>query len=300
MRIFLGILVFLVWGSFCRYGYVCTLKGLCEDKKEEPIETPRHQTLDLILDDSITYLKNYDQFVFRNGLVEPDLNANNEAYLDSLASVLKGDDEIFLTLIGLYRPSEAGKSAGFFEDYGKARANEIVKLLVRRGVAEKQLSTDSKLGDGETLIQPIEFLLTSDRSGSTEEYVTAQFKFYDMNYSDANFEKDSPIFTPGEALITYADSVKTYLGLFPNDTLTIIGYCDVDGTDAYNLKLGQDRAENAKKYFVDLGVTALIITKSKGENEQLENLPADMDPEVVKQKNRRVRFLIGQSNKEEE
>jgi len=152
MRIFLGILVFLVWASVCRYGYVCEIKGLCEEKVEEPIEAPRHQTLDLILDDSITYLKGYDQFVFRNGLIEPDLNANNLAYLDSLASVMKSDSTIQLTLTGLYRPTESGKTSGMFEDLGLARAAEMRGLLIDRGLKEEAFSLDSKEAGGEELI----------------------------------------------------------------------------------------------------------------------------------------------------
>ncbi len=288
MRIFLGILVFLVWASICRYGYVCQIKGLCGEKVEEPIEAPRHQTLDLILDDSITYLKGYDQFVFRNGLIEPDLNENNGAYLDSLASVMKGDSTIELTLVGLYRSSEKGKRSGIFEDLGLARAAEMRKLLMDRGVKEAMFSLDSRQAAGEELIQPIEFLLTSDKEGTPEEYTKIQFTFTNMTFSDANFEKGSPVFVPGDALQTYADSVKTYLDLNPDKNLTIIGHCDSDGTDDYNLELGKNRAESAKEYFTKLGVVATIKTESKGESE-----PAfPNDTELNMQKNRRVNFVL--------
>ncbi len=288
MRIFLGILVFLVWASICRYGYVCQIKGLCKAEVVEPVEAPRHQTLDLILDDSITYLKGYDQFVFRNGLIEPDLNENNGAYLDSLASVMKGDSTIELTLVGLYRPSEKGKRSGIFEDLGLARAAEMRKLLMDRGVKEAMFSLDSRQAAGEELIQPIEFLLTSDKEGTPEEYTKIQFTFTNMTFSDANFEKGSPVFVPGDALQTYADSVKTYLDLNPDKNLTIIGHCDSDGTDDYNLELGKNRAESAKEYFTKLGVVATIKTESKGESE-----PAfPNDTELNMQKNRRVNFVL--------
>ena len=286
MRIFLGILVFLVWASICRYGYVCEIKNHCDPK---PVEDIRAKTLDLILDDSIIYLKNYDQFVFENGLVQPDLNDNNNAYLDSLASIMKSDSAVFVSITGLYRPSEVGKGFGIFEDLGKARADEIRRLILQRGVSEKQISSlDSKPGVGEDLVQPIEFLMYSDRDGAPDEFTKIVYTFTNMTFSDANFEKGKSAFKPGEALITYADSVKTYLELNPDKVLTIIGHCDADGTDQYNLELGKERAEEAKKYFIDLGVVSTINTLSKGESE-----PAfPNDNEINMQKNRRVNFVI--------
>ncbi|MFT7603545.1 MAG: outer membrane protein OmpA-like peptidoglycan-associated protein [Saprospiraceae bacterium] len=285
MRLSLGILVFLVWASICRYGYVCQIKQHCDP---EPAEALRAKTLDLVLDDTITFLKDYDQFVFREGLIQPGLNDNNKAYLDSLASVMKSDTTIFLTITGRYRLSETGKGSGMFEDFGMARAAEIRKLIAQRDVSEDKISLDSKSGNGEELIRPLEFSLYTDRSGTPDEYAKIKYTFTNMTFSDANFEKNSPVFNPGEALILYADSVKTYLGLNPDNTLTIIGHCDSDGTDQYNLELGKHRAENTKKYFVDLGVTSKIVTQSKGETE-----PAfPNDSEINMQKNRRVNFVI--------
>jgi len=288
MRIFLGIFVFLIWASICRYGWVCTAKGLC--KKAEPkIEDYRPNTLDLILDDSITYLQGYDQFVFKNGLVDPDLNKNNNVYLDSLAIAMKSDTAIYrLKIIGHYRGSEKEQQSGFYENLGIARAAAIEKLLTQRGVKEANISIDSKLGSSERLIEPLDFIFSSDRSGIPTEYVTPQFKFTNMTFSDANFEKGSPVFIPGEALKLYADSVKTFLNLNSEKSLTIVGHCDSDGTDQYNLELGKNRAENAKLYFQKLGVTSTINTVSKGKSE-----PAfPNDTELNKQKNRRVNFIL--------
>lgn len=290
MRLLLGILVFTAWALVCRFGYVCMIKGHCNP---EPtiVEDTRAKTLDLVLDDSIVYLRNYDQFKFRSGLIQPDLNDNNKAYLDSLASVMQLDTNVYLTVTGLFRPSEAGKGSGMFEDLGTARAAEIRKLLVARGISESRITgLDTKLGSGEGLLQPVEFSLYTDADDSPDEYSKIVYTFTNMTFSDANFEKNSAVFSPGEALMNYADSVKTYLDLYPENTLTIIGHADSDGTDQHNLKLGLERAENAKKYFLDLGVTAAISTESKGESE-----PAfPNDSELNMQKNRRVNFVISE------
>ncbi len=134
----------------------------------------------------------------------------------------------------------------------------------------------------------MDFRVYSDRGGTPEEYAKVSYTFTNMTFSDANFEKGKADFKPGDALILYADSVKTYLELNPDKILTIIGHCDEDGTETLNMKLGADRAENAKAYFVDLGVSSTIKTISKGETEPV----APNDIELNKQKNRRVNFVI--------
>lgn len=290
MRLLLGVLVFSAWALLCRFGYVCMILDLC-NPDPPVVEDIRAKTLDLVLDDSIVFLRNYDQFKFRSGLIQPDINDNNKAYLDSLASVMQADTNVYLTITGLYRPSEKGKGSGIFEDLGTARAAEIRKLLVSRGLAENRITgLDSKQGSGEGLIQPIEFSLYSDVDDAPEEYSKIAYTFTNMTFSDANFEKNSSVFSPGEALMNYADSVKTYLDLYPENMLTIIGHADSDGTDQHNMKLGLERAENAKKYFLDLGVTSDILTESKGESE-----PAfPNDSEINMQKNRRVNFVISE------
>jgi OmpA-OmpF porin, OOP family len=47
-----------------------------------------------------------------------------------------------------------------------------------------------------------------------------------------------------------------------------VGHTDSIGTDAYNLKLGQRRAESVKRYLVRQGVSAdRVYTDTKGERE---------------------------------
>lgn len=287
MRLFLGILVFTVWAAICRYGYVCEIKNHC-NQILTPVETPRFQSLDLILDDSIVFLENYDQFLYPDGLTTPVLNKNNTIYLDSLAGVMKSDTSVFLTITGMYRPSEQGEAAGMFENIGMARADAARKLISERGIPEDKISLDADAGTVENLPEPVSFYLYTVNDETAEDYAKIQYTFTNMTFSDANFEKDSPVFNPGESLILYADSVKTYLDLNPDKTLVIIGHCDKDGTDEYNMELGKNRAENAKKYFEELGVTATIKTVSKGKTE-----PAfPNDSETNMQKNRRVNFVI--------
>ena len=70
---------------------------------------------------------------------------------------------------------------------------------------------------------------------------------------------------------------------------TIEGHCDDRGTAVYNLALGERRAEAAKAYLANLGVTgAKITTISYG-----EELPADPGNfEEAWAKNRRDHFIV--------
>jgi peptidoglycan-associated lipoprotein len=73
-----------------------------------------------------------------------------------------------------------------------------------------------------------------------------------------NFDFDSSdISSAGqEALAKNA----AYLAANPKITITVEGHCDDKGTVAYNLALGQRRAESVKDAYINLGISASRIT----------------------------------------
>ncbi|MEM4409460.1 MAG: OmpA family protein [Candidatus Caldarchaeum sp.] len=72
-------------------------------------------------------------------------------------------------------------------------------------------------------------------------------------------------------------------------TVVIEGYCDIRGTEEYNLALGQRRAESAKGYLVGLGVDPGVLEAvSRGETTQF----AEGTSEWAYQQNRRAHFLV--------
>jgi peptidoglycan-associated lipoprotein len=52
----------------------------------------------------------------------------------------------------------------------------------------------------------------------------------------------------------------TWLKSHPEATLQIEGHCDELGTPEYNLKLGQRRADSAKRYLISLGISPSRLT----------------------------------------
>jgi peptidoglycan-associated lipoprotein len=75
----------------------------------------------------------------------------------------------------------------------------------------------------------------------------------------------------------------------PDANVVIEGHCDERGTNAYNLALGERRAESAKTFLVNLGISGMRLTTiSYGEEK-----PVDMGQnEEAWAKNRRAAFVL--------
>jgi outer membrane protein OmpA-like peptidoglycan-associated protein len=292
MRALILFLFFLAYAFTVRWYYVCQMKGLCgrapATEIAQPEEDIRLRNLRLLSGDTVL-LQNYDQFAFTEGFIQPRLNDNNNAFLDSVAALLLAVPGRRLTVTGRYAPQERGKSYGFFENYGTARADQLRRLLVSRGIDETRISLDHNLSSDSLLREPMQFSFFYDAAaGIPEGYEKVQFSFTNMTFSDANFAFGSDEFKPGEAFVAYADSVKTYLQLNPDRRLNIVGHTDNIGSDKFNLNLGLRRAKSAKEYFQKLGVATDIQTATEGKKKPV----ATNETDEGRQKNRRVNFIL--------
>ena len=291
MRALLVFLLFLVYALFVRWYYVCQYLDMCNEVEE--VEDVRLQTLQFTEGDSTIY-SGFDQFKFDTMAVRPILNENNRLFLDTVAAYLNADTLKKLTITSFYRESEKGEEYGMYENLGVARAAEIRKLLVRRGIAENRISLDYGLSEDEYLLEPLQF----DGFIIPDEFETVQFTFTNMTFSDANFEYGSDVFRPGTPFLSYADSVKTFLELNPNNRLTVIGHTDNKGTEKFNYRLGLRRANSAKEYFQEMGIDPeKIEIESQGEKQPVApNTRNGRDYPDGRQKNRRVNFVLQKSN----
>ena len=88
-----------------------------------------------------------------------------------------------------------------------------------------------------------------------------------------------------EILNSKADYLRTNSGV----TVTVEGHCDERGTNAYNIALGERRAESVKNFLVDLAIsTNRLNTASYGEERPI----AMGQKEASWAKNRRAQFVI--------
>jgi len=122
----------------------------------------------------------------------------------------------------------------------------------------------------------------SAQSAGVEMTATAE-----ASVRDINFDFDSSIIRPDAREILKANADF----LLKNKAATIVveGHCDEKGTAEYNMALGQRRAQETKKYLINLGIKESIIrTISYGEERPLD--PGSNEEAWAK--NRRAHFLI--------
>lgn len=142
--------------------------------------------------------------------------------------------------------------------------------------------------DKEVLRGPVGFHL-ADRAADAEDEIQV---LYDK------IEGDPLIlyFDTAEASISLSSEqrqkvaeIARYLDKVPDAQAEIIGYTDSQGQAVTNLRLGQERADFAKAYFVQNGISAdRISTDSKGKQDPI----ASNDTEEGRAKNRRTVISI--------
>ena len=118
----------------------------------------------------------------------------------------------------------------------------------------------------------------------TDEVLADVFDNLNFEFGKADIKKDS---------LPYLDKLAETMLKAKNWTLEIQGHTDNKGSDEFNLKLSQSRADAVKKYLVSKGIIADTITaKGFGESKPL----VANDTDANREKNRRVEFKITKPN----
>lgn len=104
---------------------------------------------------------------------------------------------------------------------------------------------------------------------------------------DINFDFDRYDLRPDAREILKGHAA--WLKANPQSRVEVEGHCDERGTSEYNLALGAKRAESAKRYLIDLGISpSALSTISYG-----EELPLCREQnEACWAKNRRAHFVV--------
>jgi len=150
-----------------------------------------------------------------------------------------------------------------------------------------------------TTTQP-EVLKASDRSAEEAEQVV-QLQEDRLRAEAAASEAAGTAFVNENILFSFDSSVLSdqaqqilnskadYLRSNSGVTVTVEGHCDARGTEAYNIALGERRAESVKNFLVDLGISAnRLNTVSYGEERPI----AMGQDEASWAKNRRAQFMV--------
>ena len=76
------------------------------------------------------------------------------------------------------------------------------------------------------------------------------------------------------------------------ERISIYGFCDDRGTDSYNLKLSQDRADAIKKIFSSLDMDENLITNVDGKGEVLLRVISSDNLNIIRGLNRKVEINV--------
>jgi peptidoglycan-associated lipoprotein len=129
--------------------------------------------------------------------------------------------------------------------------------------------------------------LEAERLAEEEAKRVAMMALNMFQSEDLYFDFDSSVLKPmsQEVLQRKADWMNENM----DATVIIEGHCDERGTAAYNLALGERRADSAKDFLVNLGIAAdRVTTISYGEEK-----PVDPGKnEEAWAKNRRAHFVV--------
>ncbi len=124
------------------------------------------------------------------------------------------------------------------------------------------------------------------KAENIDEVLSDVFDNLNFEVGKAEIKKDS---------LPYLDKLAETLLKAKNWILEIQGHTDDKGSDDYNMKLSQSRADSVKKYLVSKGIVADTIT-AKGFGEKNPIIANDSDSN--REKNRRVEFKITKPNNE--
>ena len=215
---------------------------------------------------------------FTWGQVDPTTSTDWPSFQESLVNEV-GEDEV-LEISGIYYDGE--EFSGPEENLGIARAN-AVKSLLGIALSSDQIVVASSRNEGEP--------------SSKDNFDAINFRTFIKRDNIDETIPDRTIVRFAQNSIDMVDDkeVEDYLSkvaqriLRTGEKVTLEGHTDNLSGNAYNLRLGQKRADIMKAFLIQQGVPeSQIITSSKGESSPIaSNRTAE-----GRSKNRRVELQI--------
>ena len=218
----------------------------------------------------------------------PVLSTEMATILDSIAMYTKNHPNKTITVTGYYNASE--KNGSSFKNLGLARAEELKKWLVSKGVSEKNIITNSQLDNG-LVFNPADTLVGGISMAFNNIAATPELVVKDdlLEPRTVYFNTGKNIFLVKEDLKNYLEKAKAYLQNHADKKLLVIGYTDNVGNAEKNMQLSANRAAFVKGELSKQGIAAsLIESNGKGINEPA----ADNNTAEGRAKNRRVTIQL--------
>ncbi|UUC45869.1 OmpA family protein [Flavobacterium cerinum] len=168
-------------------------------------------------------------------------------------------------------------NASIFPNLGHARANDVKNYFIAQGIPSSKIDIDGVITEGlatnnETVLGPISYnLIEKNISEPAPETDWKAVK------EGLNTNPLTLYFNTGQTQIDLTESDRQkiadmihYIDHVENAKLIVVGYTDNVGNRETNIHLGQQRADFAKNYLIQNGVTSdKINSSSKGPDDPL-------------------------------
>lgn len=282
----LGIALTIILGTFLYVNFCCncTMKTPAVDTEKVPLVVAQDKIfvpfilngsgIDYHTNDNIKFLKNSFAVVL-------PVSDSVSIGIENLKTFLVANPKQKITITGYATSDE--KNTTTFDNLGLARANDIKKYFVSKGLSASQFNTKGEVIDKwkmelDTLLGPAEYKFEALEvtPAATDEWVILKEKINgDPLVLHFNTNKSSDKLTDVEKqkvadLVKYMEHVKDAL-------ILAVGHSDNVGNRDSNVILGQKRADFSKNYLSKNGIDASrITTESKGPDEPAgENTTAE-------------------------
>lgn len=302
----LGILLTIILGTILYY-YLCCKP--CYEKANKITETENtvpkppevkeatKEAFSIIDSNSGMAFKTSDNFNFKASnftILNPVSNSlNNE--VRKLTNYLNNNPNKNVNIVGHYTNKEKNNTA--FPNLGLARANAVKNYFISNGASSKSINIQGKVNDNlipnakDIYFGPINYgLNTADADDtSVKDALKVLEKDIKANPLIMYFEIGNTTINLTPEQREKVANISKYVDKTDNTVIQIIGHTDNIGDRSSNIKLGQNRANFAKDYFIKNGISETKIkTSSKGPDIPI----ADNNTKEGQAKNRRVVVTI--------
>ncbi|MBN2867684.1 MAG: OmpA family protein [Flavobacteriaceae bacterium] len=295
----LGILLTIIIGTVLYWFFCCQYcTDSIENKPNDVSVTPEVTIKPITLNDpdGNFSMEIEDNFSFKFSdyhFIEPISTELNQG-LDQIATYLNKHPEKSLDIKGFYKSVEINNSA--FPTIGLARANVIKNLMASKGVDFKNINTFGVLDndlkrENDTISGAVNFEVSiyEGINPDQEEALNTLAQTIKANPLILHFNTAQTTINLTEKQRQKVSDMVDYVYKVDGASITVTGHTDNEGDRETNINIGQKRANFAKNYLIDNGISSSKISStSLGPDQPI----ADNTTEEGRAQNRRVVITI--------
>lgn len=275
----LGIAITIILGTFLYLKFCCNCANepLTTDVEKQPVvKVSNIDLVPFVLKDSgIDYHSNDNiKFLKNDAAIILPLADSVSMGIERLKEFLIANPGKKITITGYATSDEKNRST--YENLGLARANDIKKYFISKGLTDSQINTNGEIVatwkmNVDTLLGPAAYKFESTKTAevTSDEWIILKNKINgDPLILHFNTNQSRNQLTDIEKQ-KVADLIK-YMNHATEAVILVVGHSDNVGNRESNIALGQKRAEFSKNYLSKNGVdNSRITTESKGPDEPI-------------------------------